>query len=387
MDPTTKLILEEIGRLGIKLVNEEGIEIIITPEEFKHFWKRVNEFTSSSMSDVYYGHYNAAIQDVSSKEILAQQLTVIVCSGIPPEIWSVGLQVMLEKIAGVCLVNKLLAIQLYGADFNCYNQLIFGKQAMKTLTKSRCIPKELFSQKGSTAEDAKFDKTLMADFLWQSRHPMTIISADAAYRYDRVNHVIMSLVWLVLTDGNVPAIVAAMLCLQTMKFFQQTGFGESKIFLGGPHYFPNMMGLSQGNRAVPPSWIQLSVVLVNVYKPLNLGALIQDPITAKMIHSMGALFVDNTDLYTWREYLLDPGDLWCQAQLELEQWICLLNATRGALKPEKFFWYLLDYECTEGKWTYAEMTHRKNVCNQPRRHKKSHQTGEGNRLQENTRHS
>ena len=80
-----------------------------------------------------------------------------------------------------------------------------------------------------------------------------------------------------------------------------------------------MMGLSQGNRAVPPSWIQLSVVLVNVYKPLNLGALIQDPITAKMIHSMGALFVDNTDLYTWREYLLDPGDLWCQAQLELEQ--------------------------------------------------------------------
>ncbi len=30
----------------------------------------------------------------------------------------------------------------------------------------------------------------------------------------------MSLVWLVLTNGNIPAVVAALLCLQTMKFFQ-----------------------------------------------------------------------------------------------------------------------------------------------------------------------
>ncbi len=117
------------------------------------------------------------------------------------------------------------------------------------------------------------------------------------------------------------------------------------------------MGLGQGNRAAPPSWVQLSTVLVNVYKQLNLGALIQDPITAKTIHSMGALFVDDTDLYTWREYLLDPGDLWCQAQLELEQCSCLLNAPGGGLKPEKCFWYLLDYECKEGEWKYAEMTH------------------------------
>jgi hypothetical protein len=40
MDPAMKLILEEIGRLGMRLINEEGTEIIITPEDFKHFWKR-----------------------------------------------------------------------------------------------------------------------------------------------------------------------------------------------------------------------------------------------------------------------------------------------------------------------------------------------------------
>ena len=103
----------------MKIVNGDNNEIIITPEDFKRFWKKVNEFTSSSMSGVHYGHIKAAIQDPQSTNVLALQLTVIARSGIPPESWSVGLQVMLEKIAGVCLVEKLHAIQLYEADFNC----------------------------------------------------------------------------------------------------------------------------------------------------------------------------------------------------------------------------------------------------------------------------
>ena len=107
MDPATKLILKEIGRLGIKILNGKGNKITITPEDFKQFWRRVKEFTSLSMSGVHYGHYKAAIQDILSTEILAQQLTVIARSGIPPESWSISLQVMLEKIAGVCLVEKL----------------------------------------------------------------------------------------------------------------------------------------------------------------------------------------------------------------------------------------------------------------------------------------
>jgi hypothetical protein len=149
-----------------------------------------------------------------SSEVLALQLTVIARSSIPPKNWSVGLQVMLEKIAGVCLVEKLRAIQLYEVDFNCYNQFIFGKHAMQTLTESGYIPEELFRQKGSTVEGAKFNKTLMADLSGQARRPMIVTSADAAYCYDRMNHIIMSLVWLVLANGNIPAIVVALICLQ-----------------------------------------------------------------------------------------------------------------------------------------------------------------------------
>jgi hypothetical protein len=127
MDPATTMILEQIGRLGVKLVNKEGTEIIITPEDFKIFWKKLGEFTSSSMSGVHYGHYKAAIKCEISTKILTQQLTVVAQSGIPPESWSIGLQVLLEKIAGVYLVKKLRAIQLYEVDFNCYNCLYSGR--------------------------------------------------------------------------------------------------------------------------------------------------------------------------------------------------------------------------------------------------------------------
>ena len=73
MDPATKLILEEISKLGIKIVNGERNEIIIMPDYFKHPWRKVNKFTLSSMSGVNYGHYKAAIQDEMSSEILALQ--------------------------------------------------------------------------------------------------------------------------------------------------------------------------------------------------------------------------------------------------------------------------------------------------------------------------
>ncbi len=98
-----------------------------------------------------------------STKILALQLTVIACSRVPPETWSVGLRVKLEKIAGVCLVEILQAIQLYEAYFNCFNYFIYGRAAMESLTKNEYLPEELFSQKGCTAKDAKFDKTLMVN--------------------------------------------------------------------------------------------------------------------------------------------------------------------------------------------------------------------------------
>jgi hypothetical protein len=144
------------------------------------------------------------------------------------------------------------------------------------------------------------------------------------------------------------------------------------------------MGLRKGNRAAPPSWNQLSAVLVTISKQLKLGAVIQDPITLELIHTMGALFVDDTNLYTRREHILDPGELWCQTQIELEQWSRLLNAIGGALRAEKCFWYLLDYTCIDGEWTYAIALPKELLITNPGRHQKSNQAGGVHRIQKDS---
>jgi hypothetical protein len=64
---------------------------------------------------------------------------------------------------------------------------------------------------------------------------------------------------------------------------------------------------------------------------------------------MGAMYVDDLDMYAWKDAITDPFELMLQAQQEVTQWSLLLNATGGALKPEKCFWYLLDYTCYEGE--------------------------------------
>jgi hypothetical protein len=147
IDPATKLILEEIEKLGIKLVNEEGTKIIITPEDFQRFWNRVGEFTSSSMSGVHYGRYKAAIQCDISTKILAQQLTVVAQSGILPESWSIGLQVMLEKIAGVCLVKISVPFNYMKPISTATTNLLLGMQRWTHSTVSATCPRSFSPKK------------------------------------------------------------------------------------------------------------------------------------------------------------------------------------------------------------------------------------------------
>jgi hypothetical protein len=150
-----------------------------------------------------------------------------------------------------------------------------------------------------------------------------------------------------------------------MKFFIWTGFGKSRMYFGGKTFIAYMMGLGQGNRAAPPSWIQLRAVIVNVFKQLKLGAIIKNPIPKTLIHSMGALFMNDTDMYTWREYISNPGELWKQVRIEIEQWSGFLHATGITLKPEKCWWYLLDCICVDGKWTYTDIVPRELLITNP----------------------
>ena len=139
---------------------------------------------------------------------------------------------MLEKIAGIALVNKLRAILLMEADYNFHNKWLFGYKAMNVLLENGYIPEEQFSQRESTAEDAKMDTRLTMDISRQRRQPMGSVSADAANCYDRINHIIMAFLLLAVIGWS-GAIATLLAPIQQMKFFQRTGLGDSTTFMGG----------------------------------------------------------------------------------------------------------------------------------------------------------
>ena len=121
-------------------------------------------------------------------QFLCDQLTLVGQAGIPPDRWSKGLQVMLEKVEGNTMVEKLRAILLMEGDYNFFNKLLVGFKAMNILYKEDFIPEDQYSQRASTAEDARLDNRLTMDLSKLSRLPMVAISADADKCYDRIKH-------------------------------------------------------------------------------------------------------------------------------------------------------------------------------------------------------
>ena len=89
---------------------------------FRHYWQGFKERTSSSISGIHTGHYKSETLSEVITNFLARKITLIARGGCSPDRWGHGLQVMLEKVAGVALVNKLCAILLMEADFNYMNK-------------------------------------------------------------------------------------------------------------------------------------------------------------------------------------------------------------------------------------------------------------------------
>jgi hypothetical protein len=61
----------------------------------------------------------------------ARKLSFIARTGWAPSRWSNGMNVLLEKIAGIALVNKLHAILLFEADSNMFNRLLLSNCPME----------------------------------------------------------------------------------------------------------------------------------------------------------------------------------------------------------------------------------------------------------------
>ncbi len=103
----------------------------ISASDFQTYWHCARECTSSSYSGLHFGHYKATADCPTLSEIHAIFIQLCFTHSFSPQRWQSGLQVVLEKKAGVIHIDKLRALLLMEADFNFGNKMLFGYQMMQ----------------------------------------------------------------------------------------------------------------------------------------------------------------------------------------------------------------------------------------------------------------
>jgi hypothetical protein len=264
-------------------LHEGHTEITLGEEEFRYYWQRVWEKTSSSISTIHLGHYKSATYSTMITNFLAQNITLIARCGCPP---GHGLQVLLEKIVGVALVTNFQVIFLMEGDFNYMNKWIFGHETINKLCTLGYVTGNQYSQKESTAEDLRLDDLQMMDLSRQMKHPLTTMSANANKCDDHINCIVMPLL-LVAIVGSIGSIVAMLFPIQTMKFFQRTARGDSMTFMGGRGKEKPLQGLCQKNGAGPACWLMLISVLMHCYERQDFESRMISPISGAIINFLG----------------------------------------------------------------------------------------------------
>jgi len=97
----------------------------------------------------------------------------------------------------------------------------------------------------------------------------------------------------------------------------------------------------------------LSLVLLHCYKRQGFGSCLISPISGAIIHFMGQVYVDDTDLLVTDPELETAEEVAQEAQASLLGWGNPLNATGGSLNLEKCYCCMVNYTCVDGVWHYT----------------------------------
>jgi hypothetical protein len=338
-DAATSELFSEISNIHC-LVPADSVLITITQLQWKQYWTVVNEETSSSESGIHFRHYIVGSKSDILSHYHAAHVLVTLAHTILLERWSHGLTVMLKKTLVVTLVTKLWAILLMEGNFNATNKIVYGTRMLENACKHQLMPDEIFSKRNRMTDNRTLCKTLFYDITRKARVPVAILLFDASNCYDRIAHAMASLVFQAF---GVPttAIESMLGTIESMKFFLQTGFGDSKSFAGGGISIKSQ-GLCQGNGAAPAGWAIISICILRAHGKKGHGTKFLCPITKLQNHLSAILYVDDTDILdidlTKDERVKDVHHT---IQESINSWGNLLIATGRVLQLNKCFYLII----------------------------------------------
>ena len=314
----------------------------VSVSDFQSYWKGCREKTASSMSGRHFGHYKAAAHSQTISTVLASFTNICSTNGLYISRWTKGLTVMLEKIPDNIKVDKLRAILLMEADFNFLNKLHFGHRLVHQCEKYNRFPDELYgSRAGREASTVAVNRRLSLEYMIQTRVGGALVGVDAAQCYDRIVHSLAIL--LCRKEGlTLPPMLMMFGAIQCMQYYIRTTFGESTSSYGGRQPIP-FQGSCQGNGASPAIWLVISMYLVLLMRSKGHASNVTTAFTGMVYVFIGFLFVDDTDLIVIPNKDDSTKDIQQRLQAAVNYWNGILGVSGGALRPEKCYWYMVEF--------------------------------------------
>ncbi|KAL7502290.1 hypothetical protein ACHAXN_001984 [Cyclotella atomus] len=320
-------------------------------QDFQKWWSTAREATESSKSRLHFGHYKAGASDNIISQLHATSLNTIREIGVAPDRWRQSITVLLEKVFGVRLIDKLRAICLLEADFNWLNKLIFAHRLEQHCRRHGLVPPEQFAKSRTTCEEASLVKNLVCDNSRILHNSLSITSVDMDQCFDRAHSSIAGVA--ARAHGVSRRSTDLMLkTMQLMQYFVKSGFGvaDTPSFEGTP--LALLMGLGQGSGAAPMGMRGVVTLAVNSYKTLGHGMTATMSRSQRIVLLAAIIYVDDTDLLHWGEfYGISDTTFLSRIQRAINDWGKLLQATGGSIKRAKSFYYVMSWKFIKGKPT------------------------------------
>lgn len=339
MDPFLCGLLQECLR------ETPSIDFPMNADSHATSWRHMKEYTASGASGLHFGHFMANATDANLACIDAILSALQFCHDFCPTRWKTGVNVMLEKKAGVNLVTKLRTIVLFEPDFNHSNKRIGHLMLQNAELFDALADEQYGGRKNIAAIDQCFNKRITLDLIRQLKIDAAICSNDAKGCYDRIIHGIASLA-MQRVGIKRPAIACMFGCLQQLRHYVCTAFGVSDIWDTVKSDLP-AHGVGQGNGAGPAIWTVISLVLFQYMMQKKQCATFSGPLSDSSLTFAGYAYVNDTELLTVKKRT-EP--LFTTLQNTVNHWSGILRASGGALEPTKSFILVLEWHKQAGKW-------------------------------------
>ena len=340
-------------KMDWKIMKKGAIETEITEEDHRVYWKKAREATQSSMSGIHFGVYKSITKDDELLRFSTKLTNLPFRVGYSSERHRKDLNVTLQKKAGCYDPEKQRTIHLLEADFSEGCKIIFSRRMMQNAREQGQMREEQFARKGGRAINAALQKVLVLDQMRLMRSPGIGFASDLMNCYDRMTHAAGALSMRTL---GVPA--KAIECfsktVQMMKNYIRTAYGDSESYYGGDEN-DLLQGGGQGNPAAPPMWCAISITILKILSMYSPGVAIISSISLAVIAFSAIMYVDDTDIFVFANQNETMGSVLERAQDLADRWTRALWASGGVLRPEKCWWYAVDFRWLGSKWRYANL--------------------------------